>query len=211
MSYHSNADLGGSDEHGAIIQEPEGELFHAPWEPRVLALTLAMTATGLWNIDMNRAARETLANYRELSYYEIWLAALEKLLADSGALQRIRHRRRRECCAPSAVAAMLARGTPFERAPARAARFALGDRVRTARRSTCASHPLARLRARQNRRRRRECMGCMYSPIPTPAARASARNGCIQSRSTSANCGAMRPRSDPPYRWMPGNRTSNLP
>src|SRR5271154_1420656 len=54
-------------------------------------------------------------------------------------------------------------------------------------------------------------MGYMCSRIPTPAARASARNGCIRSRSTSTNCGAMTRRSDPPYRWMPGNRTSNLP
>ena len=56
--------------------EPEGELFHAPWEPRVLALILAMGATGLWNIDTSRAARETLPRYRDLSYYQIWLAAL---------------------------------------------------------------------------------------------------------------------------------------
>lgn len=129
MSYRSNADLGGSQEHGAIIQEPEGELFHAPWEPRVLALTLAMTATGLWNLDMNRAARETLVNYRELSYYEIWLAALEKLLAASGVLQESATPPPRVLRA-ELVAAMLARGTPFERAPARAARFALGHRVR---------------------------------------------------------------------------------
>jgi nitrile hydratase beta subunit len=129
MSYRSNADLGGSVAHGAIIQEPEGELFHAPWEPRVLALTLAMTATGLWNLDMNRAARETLVNYRELSYYEIWLAALEKLLADSGVLQESATPPPRVLRA-ELVAATLARGTPFERAPARAARFALGDRVR---------------------------------------------------------------------------------
>ena len=90
MSYRSNADLGGSVAHGAIIQEPEGELFHAPWEPRVLALTLAMTATGLWNLDMNRAARETLVNYRELSYYEIWLAALGEAAGGQRRAARIR-------------------------------------------------------------------------------------------------------------------------
>jgi nitrile hydratase beta subunit len=130
VSYRSNADLGGSVAHGAIIQEPEGELFHAPWEPRVLALTLAMTATGMWNLDMNRAARETLADYRKLSYYEIWLAALEKLLADSGVLQESANPPPRVLRA-ELVAATLARGTPFERAPARAARFAVGDKVRT--------------------------------------------------------------------------------
>ena len=86
MSYHSNADLGGQDVRDAIIPEPEGELFHAPWEPRVMALVVAMGPTGLSNIDMNRSVRETLPNYRELSYYEVWLAALEKLLLQKGVL-----------------------------------------------------------------------------------------------------------------------------
>jgi nitrile hydratase len=129
VSYRSHADLGGSDQHGAIIREPEGELFHAPWEPRAMALTLAMGATGLWNLDMNRAARETLVNYRELSYYEIWLAALEKLLADSGVLQQSATTPPRVLRA-ELVAATLARGSPAARAPASAARFAVGDRVR---------------------------------------------------------------------------------
>jgi len=84
MSYHSNADLGGQDVRDAIVMEPEGELFHAPWEPRVMALVVAMGPTGLSNIDMNRSVRETLPNYRDLSYYEIWLAALEKLLLQKG-------------------------------------------------------------------------------------------------------------------------------
>jgi nitrile hydratase len=140
VSYHSNADLGGSDEHGAIIQEPEGELFHAPWEPRVLALTLAMGATGLWNIDGSRAARETLANYRELSYYQIWLAGLEKLLLQSGALQagELEQGRSLQTAAAVArvlradgVAAALARGTPTVRPASGPARYAVGQWVRT--------------------------------------------------------------------------------
>jgi nitrile hydratase beta subunit len=130
VSYRSNADLGGQELRGAIIPEPEGELFHAPWEPRAMALTLAMGATGLWNIDMSRAARETLVNYGDLGYYEIWLAALERLVAESGVLTESAIRPPRLLRAES-VAATLARGTPFERAPARAARFAVGDTVRT--------------------------------------------------------------------------------
>jgi len=54
----------------------------------VLALTLAMGTTGLWNIDASRAARETLADYRELSYYQIWLAGLE------GSCCKVARRRR---------------------------------------------------------------------------------------------------------------------
>ena len=57
MSYQSYADLGGQPGHGRVVPEAEGELFHAAWERRALALTLAMGAAGAWNIDMSRAAR----------------------------------------------------------------------------------------------------------------------------------------------------------
>ena len=67
MSYVSHADLGGQSGHGRVVPEPEGEHFHAAWEPRVLALTLAMGATGAWNIDSSRSARETLPQYARLS------------------------------------------------------------------------------------------------------------------------------------------------
>ena len=60
MSHVTHADLGGQTGFGPIVNEPEDERFHADWEPRVLAVTLAMGATGLWNIDMSRAARESL-------------------------------------------------------------------------------------------------------------------------------------------------------
>jgi hypothetical protein len=93
-------------------------------------LVLGMNATGLWNIDMNRAARETLPNYRDLSYYEIWLAALEKILRSSDAMSdsapppaRVLH--------PNTVAATLAGGTPYSRPPTQPARYALGQKVRT--------------------------------------------------------------------------------
>jgi len=140
MNYHSYADLGGQDVREAVRPEPEGELFHAAWEPRVLALTLAMGATGLWNIDTSRAARETLPRYGELSYYQIWLAGLEKLLVQSGAAQadELAQGRRLHEAVPVAqvlhagqVAATLARGAPTARAATRAARFTLGQWVRT--------------------------------------------------------------------------------
>ena len=84
MTYTSHADLGGTPGHGRVVPEPEGELWHAPWEPGVLALTLAMGATGAWNIDLSRAARETLPAYARLTYYEIWFEGLLKLLAERG-------------------------------------------------------------------------------------------------------------------------------
>ena len=87
MSHITHADLGGEPNTDPVLPEPEGELFHAAWEPRVLALTLAMGATGSWNLDMSRAAREALPDYARLSYYEIWFDALQRLLDERGLLQ----------------------------------------------------------------------------------------------------------------------------
>jgi nitrile hydratase beta subunit len=130
MSYVSNADLGGREESRAITPEPEGELFHESWEPRVLGLVLAMNAVGLWNIDMNRSARETLPDYRHLSYYEIWLAALENNLRRTGVLTDnpppAPHVLRAD-----EVAQVLARGSPYTREASRPALFEVGQTVRT--------------------------------------------------------------------------------
>jgi nitrile hydratase beta subunit len=140
LSYCSNADLGGQEGHGTVHAEPEGNVFHAPWESRVLGLTLAMGATGLWNIDMSRAARETLPDYRQLSYYRIWLAGLERLLARSGAAQaeEIAQARLLQVPVPiksvlraDHVTAVLARGAPTTRPPRSVARYAVGQWVRT--------------------------------------------------------------------------------
>lgn len=140
MSYLTHADLGGREGYGAVVPEAEGDLFHAGWEPRALALTLAMGATGSWNIDASRSVRETLPEYAQLSYYQIWLAALQRLMQqramlfdDELAAVQILH-------PPAPVArvltaenvpAVLAKGAPTERPASTAARFALGQRVRT--------------------------------------------------------------------------------
>ena len=138
MTYITHADLGGLPGFGPVTLEPEGEWFHASWEPRALALTVAMGATGAWNLDMMRAARETLPNYRELSYYEIWLFALqnmlekqalvtpeevraERLLQESPALPRV--------LKEADVHATLARGASTERLPVEPARYAPGQKV----------------------------------------------------------------------------------
>ena len=61
-------------------------MFHAEWERRAAALSLAMNATGTWNIDMVRHARERIppAEYLAASYYEKWLKGLERLLVERG-------------------------------------------------------------------------------------------------------------------------------
>ena len=130
MTYRTFADLGGQDVRGAIVQEPEGELFHAAWEPRVMALVVAMGPTGLSNIDMNRSARETLPNYRDLSYYEIWLTALEELVAQKGVKSGHAPHPKRVLRAEE-VASTIRQRSPYSRPPPHPARFAVGDRVRT--------------------------------------------------------------------------------
>jgi len=140
MSYQSRADLGGQATADRVVPEPEGELFHAPWERQALALTLAMGATGAWNLDMSRSVRETLPDYSSLSYYERWVHALEKLLIERGlagedeiAAGRMLHEARSGIRVLRAVdvPATLAKGAPTERPPTVPARFAVGDRVRT--------------------------------------------------------------------------------
>ena len=139
MTYTTHADLGGLQLPGAIVPEAEGELFHADWEARALALTLAMGATGEWNIDISRSLRETLPDYASLSYYEIWFEALLKLLLERGLVQpdeaaagRALHPARalQRVLSADTVPAVLARGAPTGRGTTRAARFASGQRVR---------------------------------------------------------------------------------
>jgi nitrile hydratase subunit beta len=140
MSYRSQADLGGQDGHGRVVPEPEGEWFHAPWEREALALTLAMGTTGAWNLDMARSARETLPDYGSLSYYQIWIGALETLLTEhrlvgpdeiaAGVMLQPARSGLRVLRAGD-VAAALSRGSPTQRPSTRAARYAVGDRVLT--------------------------------------------------------------------------------
>ena len=140
MSYTTQADLGGQQGHGPIVPESEDVRFHAEWEKEALAIVLAMGATGSWNIDMSRSARETLPDYPRLSYYQIWLAALEKLMAERGQLRgdEIAAGRMLHPPAPVArvlhagdVAPALAKGSPTLRPAAQPPRFQVGQRVRT--------------------------------------------------------------------------------
>ena len=140
MSDTTHADLGGQPGFGPVSPEPEGERFHAAWEPRALALTLAMGATGAWNIDTSRRARETLPNYAALSYYEIWIAGLERLMSERGLVGAAELDAGKVLHAALPVArvlkaanvlAALEKGSPTARPTTSAARFELGQRVRT--------------------------------------------------------------------------------
>ena len=138
--YVSHADLGGTAAPDRVEPEPEDLRFHHDWERRVLGLNLAAGGLGTWNIDMSRRVRETLPDYADLSYYEIWLSSLERGLVERGLVSdeevAVGHSidepvRPVRVLAADAVAGMLASGRSTEREPAGPARFAVGDRVRT--------------------------------------------------------------------------------
>lgn len=148
MTYRSHADLGGTTGHGPVEYEPEGVVFHDDAEARALALTLAAGAPGGWNIDMSRRARETLPDYADLTYYEIWTAALERLAVEHGLVTERElddgHAHTagdpaRRVLRADQVEAAIRRGGPTERPATTAPRFAVGDRVVT-RRGTVDHH-----------------------------------------------------------------------
>ena len=83
-------DMGGMDGFGPVEIETGETIFHAEWERRILALTLAMGSHGLWNIDKSRFARENRdpLGYLADSYYQRWLYGLEVLLEENGLVTR---------------------------------------------------------------------------------------------------------------------------
>jgi len=56
------------------------------WERLADAINGALGAKGLQSTDELRRAIESLEDYRDLSYYERWVAATEKLLVEKGVL-----------------------------------------------------------------------------------------------------------------------------
>jgi len=134
-------DLGGMMGFGPIEIERNEPIFHATWEKRALAITLATGFCGLWNGDIGRHARETLppAAYLSKRYYDIWISALEKLTVFTGMLDVVELREGKALTPPrevpnkllaADVARVLARGAPYDRPATAPAAFAFGDTIR---------------------------------------------------------------------------------
>ncbi|WP_297841593.1 nitrile hydratase subunit beta [uncultured Roseibium sp.] len=137
-------DLGGQMGFGPIELEENEPNFHAKWEERAFAVTLAMGATGSWTLDASRFARESLpqVTYLTSSYYEIWTRGLEKLVLANGLVteEELKQGRKLEAAKPvkrvlaaEAVAGVLAKGAPVDREEHQPARFRVGDKVHTRR------------------------------------------------------------------------------
>jgi nitrile hydratase len=106
-----------------------------------MAITVAMGASGQWNIDLSRSARESLppAIYLSSSYYEIWIRALEKLMLERNMVTQAELQAGQQLTAPVKVSkvlnignvdAALRAGSPTERPVDQPALFKVGQKVR---------------------------------------------------------------------------------
>lgn len=135
-------DLGGMHGFGPIEVKDENWPFKEEWEKRAFALTIATGATGAWNLDMSRQAREDrpALKYFQQSYFEIWILAVERLLLErglvspgeieSGVVKDASKSVPKVLAAENVVSALFA-GGPTLRPPETSARFDIGARVRT--------------------------------------------------------------------------------
>jgi nitrile hydratase len=83
-----------------------------------------------WNIDMSRHAREKIppAQYWSLSYYEIWMEGLKRLLTERGLLDAAP--KKLPVFEAANVAPALAKGSPYIRDAATEPLFKIGNRVK---------------------------------------------------------------------------------
>lgn len=140
-------DMGGMHGFGPVVREENEPVFHDDWERTVFAMQRAIRARGIVNIDESRHGIERMppAEYLAASYYERWLASLERNLVEKGIVTREELEDRRallrehpETPAPQRedpeLIALLNEppsGQDLYQREGAAARFAAGDRVVT--------------------------------------------------------------------------------
>ena len=139
-------DMGGMHGFGPVEREENEPAFHDDWEPIIVGCVMAGVWTGSWNVDDFRAERERTdpATYLGVSYYELFVGSLERLLIEKGIASEDELERRRaifrenpEASAADAFAGeaetALAAGKPwdFRRPLNTEPRFRPGDPVRT--------------------------------------------------------------------------------
>ena len=134
-------DMGGMECFGPINPDPNEPMFYEEWEKRVLALTVCMGATGEWNLDQGRFARESLppVDYLSIGYYRIWLTALEHMLMQRELVSE-QELQTGQLINPALsikrvlrggdIEKVLLAGAPVERPTTQLAKFCEGDAVR---------------------------------------------------------------------------------
>jgi nitrile hydratase subunit beta len=135
-------DMGGLQGFGPIPIERDEPVFHAPWEKRAFALTVAMNYTRQWNIDTSRSLRESLPPVRYLSntYYQTWLDGLGRLLLKKDLVteQELSSGKSLGAAKPGVtgptadtISGILLKGSSSAREAKSPAKFSVGDSVRT--------------------------------------------------------------------------------
>ncbi|CAN5536606.1 hypothetical protein BH24ACT18_BH24ACT18_00710 [soil metagenome] len=83
--------MSGPHDMGGESAGPIDKKGHEPedWERIADAVNAALGKRGLQTTDEHRRAIESLPNYRDLSYYERWASATEKLLVEKGILTKV--------------------------------------------------------------------------------------------------------------------------
>jgi len=134
-------DMGGMQCYGPVRPEHDEPVFHDEWEKRALAMTVAMGFAGQWNLDISRFARESLPPefYLTKSYYQIWIAGLQKLMVErgmvtAGELETGKLEKKgievKRVVSPEEMPSALALGGPVDRDARVEPGFKVGERVR---------------------------------------------------------------------------------
>jgi nitrile hydratase subunit beta len=79
-------DVGGMNNLGKLVRDPESEIFHEDWERVMFANTIALVGGRYFKVDEVRRATEWMppADYLQSPYYGTWLHAITALLVEKG-------------------------------------------------------------------------------------------------------------------------------
>jgi nitrile hydratase len=165
-------DMGGMHGFGPIEREIDEPVFHADWEPHVLAMNRLLMARGYYTLDAFRHGIERMApaEYLRAPYYERWLTSVQTLVIELGAVTpdelaaRIDLLRRDPDAVPRQTAReSLPPPSPVPSPPPPAPRFAVGDDVVTRN-----VHDTGHTRLPRYARGKRGVIHHYYGPQPLP-------------------------------------------
>jgi len=132
-------DMGGMQDMGPVRAEKDEPVFHAPWEGRMFAMTLAVD--GDWTEPGFRYQVELIppGDYLRMKYYEKWLTALTAKMLETGLITQAELDSGRPAGGPppkyellkaEQVASEIADGGTASRDVPAVARFHVGQAVR---------------------------------------------------------------------------------
>jgi len=139
-------DLGGMHGFGPVRVEQNEPVFHEPWEGRVFALNMTVSAFIRGNTDYFRSTLENIPapTYLQMTYYERWFESIcircqVNGLIDETALKAVQSGTVPQTIPPSAsvpippdtTIAFLSAGNPSSHEIDASPRFSSGDQVRT--------------------------------------------------------------------------------